>query len=114
MKLAVIGSRNFGNYSLLENELHKLKGEITELISGGAAGADTLAEYWAELNGVKIFIFQPEWSKHGRGAGIVRNKLIIEACDYCIAFWDGASKGTAFSIDYCKKNNKKVKVIHYK
>jgi len=46
MKLSVIGSRTFENYEMLENEILKLNLKISSIISGGAKGADTLAERW--------------------------------------------------------------------
>jgi predicted Rossmann fold nucleotide-binding protein DprA/Smf involved in DNA uptake len=45
--IAVIGSRNFSDYKLLESTLAVLP-EITKIVSGGAKGADSLAEIYAE------------------------------------------------------------------
>jgi hypothetical protein len=53
-------------------------------------------------------VYKPDWAKYGRGSGVVRNRLIIEDCVYCIAFWDGKSKGTRNSIEMCKKLNKRI------
>ena len=112
MKVAVIGSRSFSNYDLLKKTLDEIAG-IKIIISGGAAGADTLAEQWAKENNVETVIYKPDWAKYGRGAGIVRNRLIIEDCDNCIAFWDGVSKGTQNSIEMCKKLNRNITVHRY-
>ena len=112
MKVAVIGSRNFSNYELLKKTLNEIPG-IKKIISGGAAGADSLAEKWAKEHSVETVIYKPDWAKYGRGAGVVRNRLIIEDCDRCIAFWDGVSKGTKSSIDLCKKLNKRVMICQY-
>ena len=112
MKIAVIGSRNFANYELLKKTLSEITG-ITKVISGGAKGADSLAEQWAKENQIETVIYKPDWAKYGRGAGVVRNRLIIEDCDLCIAFWDGESKGTKSSIDHCKKLNKKLTIVRY-
>ena len=112
MKIAVIGSRNFADYELLKKTLSEITG-ITKVISGGAKGADSLAEQWAKENEIETVIYKPDWAKYGRGAGVVRNRLIIEDCDLCIAFWDGESKGTKSSIDHCKKLNKKLTIVRY-
>ncbi len=112
MKIAVIGSRNFADYELLKKTLSEITG-ITKVISGGAKGADSLAEQWAKENQIETVIYKPDWAKYGRGAGVVRNRLIIEDCDLCIAFWDGESKGTKSSIDHCKKLNKKLTIVRY-
>lgn len=111
MKLAVVGSRAFCDEGKLEQILEHYKGRVTLLVSGGAKGADSLAESWAVKNLISTKVFKPDWQKYGRGAGMVRNREIIENCDECIAFWDGKSKGTENSISLCKKFNKKVTIV---
>jgi hypothetical protein len=113
MKIAVIGSRGFNNVKLLEEKLDTFKNEIIELISGGAQGADTLAEAWALANSVPVKLYKPDWKRFAKAAGIKRNKQIIESCDYCIAFWDGKSKGTASSLKFCEKLNKPFEIVAY-
>ena len=113
MKIAVIGSRNFTDQVVLENELNVIKDKVELVISGGASGADTLAEKWAFDNNIPIEVIKPDWKTYGRAAGVVRNKKIIESCDYCYAFWDKKSKGTRFSINYCKKVYKPIKIINF-
>jgi hypothetical protein len=113
MKIAVIGSRSFGNQILLEKELESIKNQIDVIISGGAMGADQLAEKWAINKNIPTLIIKPNWSEFGRSAGIVRNKQIIESCDMCIAFWDGISKGTFSSINLCEKMGKNIKIIKF-
>ena len=110
MKLAVVGTRTFNNYSLLQNELNKYD-NITEIISGGATGADKLAEKYALNKNIKMTIFYPDWKKYGKKAGPLRNQQIINECDEAIAFWDGVSKGTLSSINLAKQANKNVKII---
>ncbi|WP_395809291.1 DUF2493 domain-containing protein [Daejeonella sp.] len=112
MKLAVIGSRTLTNRELVHKKLEELKDEIELMVSGGAKGADLLAQKWAEENNVATKIFKPEWEKYGKSAGILRNRKIIESCDYCIAFWDGISKGTKSSIDFCVKMNKPYLIVN--
>lgn len=113
MKIAIIGSRDFNDKSLLNQILEPYKSKITYIISGGARGADTLGEEWANENGVKTQIFYANWDKHGKQAGFIRNVDIIESCDGCIAFWDGESKGTKHSLSLCEKLGKPVKIVKY-
>lgn len=115
LNIAIIGSRSFNDYNLLVSELSKLDilNENLTIVSGGAKGADMLAEKYADENDYNKKIFKPNWKKYGRGAGIVRNKEIIENSDLVIAFWDGTSKGTKSSIDLAKKFNKEIIVITY-
>lgn len=112
MKLAVVGSRTFTDYKLLKLTLDELSG-IDLIISGGANGADKLVERYAFENGIKTTIYIPEWSKLGRSAGIIRNKIIVESADMVVAFWDGISHGTKNSIELAKKANKILKIMKY-
>lgn len=110
-KLAVIGSRTFCDYELLKTELDKFPPFI--LISGGARGADKLAEIYADSVGYEKIIFPANWQLYGKSAGFKRNVEIINACQGVVAFWDGISSGTKHSIDLAIKNDKKVKIIHF-
>ena len=112
MKIAVIGSRGFEDYIRLEEVLNELN-QIECIISGGAKGADRLAEVYADANGIPKKIFPAQWGTHGRAAGMIRNKDIVDASDLVIAFWDGASRGTKHTIEYSKKKGVPVKVIRY-
>ena len=109
MNVAVIGSRTFNNYSLMKETLDKL--DIKLIVSGGAYGADKLGERYAKVNDIKTRIFLPEWSKYGKKAGIIRNKLIVSNSDIVVAFWDGSSRGTLSSINMAKNSNKQLLII---
>ena len=127
MKVAVIGSRSFNDYMLLSEELKKY--EISCIISGGAKGADQLAERYALKHNIPTVIFEAKWNdlshpnavikKNSWGkeydamAGKRRNKDIVNAADCIIAFWDGRSPGTQDSIDFAKKLEKPLIVIPF-
>lgn len=84
-----------------------MEGNITEVICGGAQGADQLGKLYAAYHNIPIKYFIPEWEIHGKAAGPIRNS---EMADYAgetgwlIALWDGISKGTS---DMIKKANVK-------
>ena len=78
------------------------------IVSGGAKGADTLAEKFALENHLEMIVFKPDWKKFGKRAGFLRNTIIIENATIVFAFWDGKSNGTKDSIDKAEKLNKKV------
>ena len=107
MKLPIIGSRTCPPINI---ELY-LKYIPDTIISGGARGADTYAREFAQKHNLKLIEFLPEYNKYGRTAPLVRNKLIVEACDCVLAFWDGTSRGTKFTIDYAREKNKPVKIV---
>ncbi len=111
MKVAVIGSRGFNNYDLLKKTLSNI--EITLLVSGGATGADSLGEQYAIENNIETKIFLPDWDKHKRAAGMIRNTDIVNESEVVVAFWDGNSRGTLDSINKAKKSNKKLIIINY-
>lgn len=106
MKVAIIGSRNLVNVEISKY----IPENVTEIISGGARGIDTLAEEWAEKNGIPKTIIKPEYERFKRGAPLKRNEKIVELADVIIALWDGKSRGTKFTIDYAKKVKKEVNI----
>jgi hypothetical protein len=106
MKLAIVGSRGI---SILN-----LDDYITEkpdvVISGGAKGIDTLAENWADKNGIQTEIYPPEYKKYGRAAPLKRNDKIIDAADEILVFWDGKSPGTRYDIERARKQGKPMRL----
>jgi hypothetical protein len=111
VKYAVIGSRDFDDYNLLKFELDKY--DIREIVSGGANGADSLAENYAKEMNIPTTIFKPDWKTYGKAAGVIRNAKIVEYSDIVIAFWNGSSKGTENSIKHAEKNHKRTIIIRY-
>jgi hypothetical protein len=102
--LGVVGSRTFNNYALCEKTLDKVlkrlldKHEQVIFVSGGAKGADFFAKKYAKEHKIKIIEFLPDWDKHGKSAGFIRNQEIIDKSDLLVAFWDGQSRGTYHDI----------------
>ena len=109
--LAVVGSKSFMDYELLSQKLQTIS--FKTIISGGARGADTLAERYAEEHQIPIEVIKPQWKQLGKMAGYIRNEEIISKCDFCIAFWDGESRGTKHMIGIMKEENKLVRVVKY-
>lgn len=132
MNVAVIGSRAFNNRDYVFRVLDRLRktyGDIT-VISGGATGADTLAEQWAKQRGLRPIVFPAKWddlshpdalvrvNKKGRKydarAGMRRNKDIINLAHMVIAFMDPDSPtpGTSNSISLAKAKGVPVYVFY--
>lgn len=116
MKLAVIGSRGFLDYDLLvivlDEYYHIFNGDL-EIVSGGAQGADRLAEVYAMESQLPTKIFRAEWGKYGKSAGYRRNVDIIDYADEIVVFWDGVSNGTKHSINIARKQGKTMVIINY-
>lgn len=104
MRVLVCGGRDFDNQDAVYNTLTVLhdKWNITSMIHGGANGADTLAGAWAHLNDIEEIVFKADWQKHGRAAGPIRNKKILDEGkpDVVVAF--PGSKGTANMVKQAK------------
>jgi len=119
MKIAIVGGRDFYNTILLQDTLinyckeRDLHPRNIAIVSGGASGADTLAEMFADRYNIRKIIFKADWNLYGKQAGFVRNHHIINEADVVFAFWDGKSKGTSHSIELAKKANKKLYIIRY-
>ena len=113
MKTAIIGTRTYDNYTQLCEIISNLEHKPSEIISGGATGADALAERYAKDNDLPLTIHLPNWKEYGKAAGPIRNKTIIEDCEQIVAMWDGQSKGTKHTIDTAKKIGKPTKVVMY-
>lgn len=115
MKVAIVGSRQFVDRALMERAVDKLvatHGEHLVIVSGGATGADQEAERAAQLTGVPVRIFKPDWDKFGRSAGFKRNVEIVDEADMLVAFFaEGLrTKGTQHSIDLALKKGIPVHV----
>ena len=118
MKLAIVGSRNFKNYTQLCKVMEKIP--MPELIvSGGASGADSLAERWSlEYLKKEAVVFKANWYPEGKpgpfdkGAGFKRNIEIVDFSDAVLAFWDTMSKGTIHSINIAISKCKPISIVH--
>lgn len=113
MKVIIAGGRKFNNYALMCQEIEKMNLDITEVVCGGAKGADLLGQKWAEEHGIAVKFMPAEWEIYGRAAGMMRNELMGDYADYLIAFWDGKSKGTLHMINYMEQIGKHGAVIRY-
>lgn len=115
--LAIVGSRSFTDYTLLKHTLEDLypdRTNITEIVSGGARGADMLAERYAKEYGIRMIRLSPRWitdKVYNPRAGFERNEQIVKRVDHVIAFWDGKSTGTRDSINHAKRLKRRLDVV---
>lgn len=113
IKLIIAGSRNFTNYAKAKAYLDAMIRvyEVTEVISGGARGADSLGEKWAWEKDIPLVVVRADWQRFGKRAGMVRNQLMALQADAVIVFWDGNSRGSSNMIDIAKEKELLLKVI---
>lgn len=107
MKLLIAGSRSIKNFNLdpyvpLDTDL---------IISGGAVGIDTLAEIYADTHNIKKLIIRPDYAQYGKAAPLIRNEEMVNLADVVLIVWDGVSRGTKYTENYARKNNKEVMIV---
>lgn len=125
MKLIIAGSRDLDiNYGIIDSLIRaEFKLDPTEIVSGEAKGVDQAGINWwknitnreygvcFDLNHqfqMKLSIFKPDWDKHGKAAGPIRNKQMAEYADELLLIWDGKSKGSKNMKEEMLKLNKPV------
>ena len=114
MNVAIVGGRDFDDYDQFKSSINGEKIKFKSIISGGARGVDTMAEKYAKEIGVPVKIYLPDWTKHGKAAGPIRNRQIIESADCVIAFWDEKSPGTRSSIAIAEELKKPTSLFIYR
>lgn len=126
MTLAIIGSRTATDYARLEAafQAHYCRHvddaftcgwttRVTAIVSGGARGADLLGARLAKEYGLTLTEFIPDWEKHGKRAGFLRNEDIIAAAEEVLCLWDGVSRGTANSLSIAKRLKKTTVIVYF-
>lgn len=118
-KLIVAGGRDFSDYPMLEAALDQAlsekieAGEVIEIVSGDARGADSLGVQYANKRGLAVKHFPADWNRFGKSAGYKRNAQMADYADALYAFWDGKSKGTAHMIELSRQKALQVRVKQY-
>lgn len=111
MRVLVTGGRSYSNRNRVAEELRKL--EPTEVICGGAPGADFLAHSWALRADVKRTAVFANWRKHGKAAGPMRNQKMVDMKpDVVLAFPGG--RGTADCVRRARAAGIPIITIHPK
>jgi hypothetical protein len=118
-RILVCGGRNYADASLLNATLDNIVANIRatasnqsiRLIHGAARGADSLAAAWASSRGLAATAYPAKWDIHGRSAGFVRNKQMLDEGQphLVVAFPGGA--GTAMMIRIARNAGVTVKEV---
>lgn len=115
MKVLVCGSRDWTDEGKIVERLVKLP-RGTEIISGGARGADQLAATIGRGLGFNVTEFPAEWRDRDNlyrpWAGKERNlRMLDENPDLVIAFWKNGSTGTLHTKSNAEARGIEVEVI---
>lgn len=112
--VAIVGSRDFADRALLDATMDAFvreHGAPTGVVSGGARGADTLGQRWAQARGVPCTVLAPEWAKHGRSAGFRRSADIVAAATHVVAFPHPRGSGTQHTVELARRRGLPVTVV---
>jgi hypothetical protein len=118
MRLLSSGYRYFSDYKVVEFEMKRILNSRPEekhvVIHGNCQGADLTAAKVAEDNGWDCEIFSPEWDKHGKAAGPIRNEEMIRdgKPDYAVVFLSPQSRGTLDMKNRLDKHKIKYTLVH--
>ena len=104
----ICGSRSIKN---LQISRYIRSSSCGAIVSGGAVGVDTIADSWAKANNLETIVYKPNYKVYGKRAPLVRDEEMVEFADVVIAFWNGKSKGTLYTVNYAKKIGRKV-IVH--
>jgi hypothetical protein len=126
MKTIIAGSRDIHLAHHIAQAIAASGFPITEVVSGGATGADALGEMWAKMHNVPVRRFAANWSNlqvpnarvkmtpnrrvYNANAGYDRNLQMAEYAEALIAVWDGKSSGTRHMIETARNKGLKVYV----
>jgi hypothetical protein len=119
-KIIIAGSRNVTDYNQIKQaweeyvKRHGLQTQQLTIISGGANGADKLAERLAKENGIGLQVMKADWEAHGKSAGHIRNNAMAKAAGTdgrLLAYWDGESRGTAGMIKQARNAGLHVEIV---
>ena len=113
MKTIIAGSREGVLYSDVKEAVAACGWDITEVIEGGARGADAYGKIWAKNNKVPCTSMPADWDKYGKSAGYRRNQDMADVAEALIAIRVGgeASRGTTHMINIAKTKNLRIYVL---
>jgi YspA, cpYpsA-related SLOG family len=86
---------------------------VSEVLHGGARGADRLGFRWAVKHHIRSRCFAADWQRFGKAAEPRRNQQLAQAGDMLLAFWDGRSPGTRHIIGCMHQLGKPVVVVRF-
>jgi hypothetical protein len=96
MRVLVCGGRDYQDYEYfcaVMDKLHEKHG-VTEIVQGGANGADKMAACWAKAKGIPMTEVKADWNQYGKAAGHIRNGEMLKLNPEMVIAFPGG-RGTA-------------------
>lgn len=115
ISLGIVGCRkymNWNNFIKIINDYVDRIGMPDQIVSGGAKGVDSMAARYATENNIPLINHPPDWDKHGRAAGPIRNSQIVKECTHILALPSKDSIGTLDTIKKARAKNLDVTVVN--
>lgn len=101
MKIIVVGGRDYRSFTL--GKILKLLNPSI-VVTGCAHGADHIARDYAKVHNLLLLEFKADWSTHGKAAGPIRNRAMMEAHkDASFVLAAPGGRGTDSSIKIAKE-----------
>ncbi len=116
MIVIVTGSRTFTDFKAVARALAALA--PAAVWHGGAKGADSLASTWCSFTGTPSRVFLPDWSTHGKAAGVIRSVAMLNqapARSTVAAFCKGplsGSPGTQACVKAARRLGMRVRLFY--
>lgn len=99
-RVLITGSRTWNDVQIIRDALNEVFAEFGApiiVVHGAARGADMIAHNLArgaQRAGVVAEPHPAKWDVHGRGAGMIRNREMVDlGADICLAFIKDSSPG---------------------
>jgi len=116
MNILITGSRSIKMKEYIYYILDKEINDGDYVIQGGAEGVDQIALDWCnkvlDSNSKNVNFNTVRPINNSTVYYLHRNAEMVGMCDRVIAFWDGKSRGTDFTIRYAKARNIPVKIYN--
>ena len=116
MKLLITGSRRATaqDYAGLAAAIQKYAPQASEILHGGAIGADQLAEQYARAQGLPVTVIRPDYTQWpAKVAPLKRNHDLVALADGVIALYKGKRKGgTAYTAKLAQDAGKLLVELH--
>tara|TARA_R110002020_G_scaffold118792_7_gene271429 strand:- start:9627 stop:12026 length:2400 start_codon:yes stop_codon:yes gene_type:complete len=116
LALGIVGSRDFHDLERFDDKMAEWideHGMPTHVVSGGAQGADAMAQQWADDNGIPFIVHKPNYRAHGQyDATGMRNKKIVDSSDHILAFPSIHGGGTMNTVQHALAAGKPTH-MHY-
>lgn len=105
MSVLVCGSRDYRDKIRLYNELNRVFSDdkYSDMLTGGATGADRLAEDFAREHGIPCLSIPADWTKYGKIAGPIRNSEMIARKPLLVVAFSSQATLTAGTADTVRK-----------